>query len=156
MTGNDYDSGAVTGYDIHIMGDKDNGNPLLLEAFHEGHEPFLFPAILSTGRFIEDQVFRIHGQGRSNGHPLLVAPGKSSWIFVFQRLGICIIHGPVNGIFQFLSPFSLVERSKGDFFPHRRHEHLSVRLLEYITNEPAPVRSFLLCHVGAVIQYPAG
>ena len=49
-----------------------------------------------------------------------------------------------------------MEGAKCDFFPHRRHKHLPVRLLEYITDKAAAVRRFFFRYIGSIIKHPAG
>ena len=44
--------------------------PFFIEVRQQGHELVLVFTVLAARRFIEDDVFRMHGDGRSNGDAL--------------------------------------------------------------------------------------
>ena len=71
MIADDQDALTVFGKDIHIMADDEDSHPLFIEVRQQGHELVLVFTILAARRFVEDDVFRMHGDGRSDGDALL-------------------------------------------------------------------------------------
>ena len=93
--------------------------------------------VLPACRFIEDQILSIHGQGRCDGDTLLIAAGKGPRICFRKSCRVRFHHGFFNHAVELLAPFPLMIRSQCNFLADSRHEHLPVRLLEYITDESA-------------------
>lgn len=84
--------GTLACHDIHIMRHQDHGDPCFPHLRHQCGKPFLFPAILTACRFIQNNIFRMHGQRGSNGYALLIAPGQCTRIFIGKTEYISLMH----------------------------------------------------------------
>ena len=108
MLCDDDDAGAVFRDDIHVMGDKDDGDALLLQTFHEFHQALLFSSVLSARRFIEHEIFGIHRKCRGYGDSLLVAARQDARILLRKGFGVGILHGTRYSLLELRATFPLL------------------------------------------------
>ena len=152
MLCDDDDAGAVFRDDIHVMGDKDDGDALLLQTFHEFHQALFFSSVLSARRFVEHEIFGIHRKCRGNGDSLLVAARQDARILLRKGFGVGILHGARYSFLELRTAFPLLIGAEGDLLSDRRHKHLPIRLLEDIADEAAALRWFFASHIFPMIE----
>ena len=152
MLCDDDDAGAVFCNDIHVMGDEDDGDALLLQTFHEFHQTLFFSSVLSARRFVEHEVLGIHRKCRGDGDSLLIAARQDARIFLGESFGVGILHSARHGFLKLCAAFPLMIGAEGDFLSDRRHEHLAIRLLEDVADEATALGWFFASHIFPMIE----
>lgn len=152
MIADDQDALTVFGENIHVMTDDEDGHALFIEVRQQGHELVLVFTVLAARRFIENDIFRMHGDGRSNGDALFFAAVQVGRIGFSQFRQFRCSQGFVDGLADLVAAHAQLLRPVGYFFTDRRPEHLPFRPLEDVAHEMAAHRSIVIVDDLAVIQ----
>ena len=136
------------------MGHHQHGHALLGQLLHNGQNLANHFRVQGRGGLVEEQHFRLHGQGSGDGHALLLAagdlPGPGIDIGSHANLGQ-VVHGGLSGLF-----FGLLQHLDLAHHAVFQHGHIveQVKALEHHAHMAAVIRGVHMAahHILAVIE----
>lgn len=152
MVADNQDALAVFGEDIHIMADDEDSHALFIEIRQQGHELVLVFTVLTARRFVEDNVFRMHGNGRSDGNALLFPAVQVGRIGFRKFRQFRRSQSFVDSLADVVAAHAQLLRPISHFFADCRPEHLPFRPLEDVAYEMAAYRCIVVVDDLSVIE----
>ncbi|MPM31520.1 hypothetical protein SDC9_78075 [bioreactor metagenome] len=130
----DHHAVAVAVNDFHVVRNDQNRLAALVHLFEQVHNPERLPPVLTGGRLVHDDDFRVHRDDCAHAEALALALAQ-----VF-RPGVFIVFQPdfgehfANQRRALFTRFAEVVGAKVQFVEHAVRKDLLVRVLEYVTD----------------------
>jgi len=133
----DDDAPRIATDEFVIVGDKQNGNPLLVELAQEVHETAQVSPVLPHGRLVEDEQFWSQREGGGQSRALLLPAAEGIRTAGAQNLQV---GGLQNLVQQCSGNMVEVARAEGHFFLHTIAKELAEGILEQQSHAAARLR----------------